>query len=150
MRKITQIVTTILILGIVHISVNSQCKEYMEAISGMKLHPYTLDGDFIAPILTEGDSIVVHRTFSSGKTYKMAIVGLELFRIKVKITDSNKNLLFKNFDNPEDQIENEGVRTWEFAPDQSQNLIITVTVPIMAGKIQNRMKGCVGVLVGFK
>ena len=128
----------------------SQCKDYIEAISGMKLAPYVLDGDFVAPVLSEGDSIEVYRTFNSGQTYKVAIVGLDLFALEFKIMDDNKNILFKNYENNDDNIMFDGVRSFEFTLQQSQNLVILVKVPIYSEDPAYRMQGCVGVLVGFK
>jgi len=141
-----------------------QCREYIESLVEEQLQPYTSDGNFVAETLGEGDSYQVTRTFNKGQSYKISICGMELFMIEMTITDPNKNVLFKNFgedqeentntqttdEGEEDGTENLGNRSWEFTPQQTVNLTISVKIPVITKNLKHRLEGCLGILIGFK
>jgi hypothetical protein len=140
----------------------AQCKEYIKAIAPSILAPYILDGNFFAPIVYEGDKIVLHRTFLEGKKYKIAVIGMNLFEKKIKITDQDGFVLFANYQLNKKQkplfytnINGEkipawGSNQWEFSLNKTQNLKITVKLERKAKRRKNRLKGCLGIVVGFK
>ncbi len=150
------------LISIFSINSYAQCREYIESLREAELEPYTCDANFTAVTISEGDSIQVNRTFNKGQSYKIKVSGMDLFMVEIKIIDNNKNVLFKNYgeDNPvktnakegeeDDELASLGNRAWEFTPDQTVNLIITVRVPVLTKDKKNRVEGCLGVLVGFK
>lgn len=138
----------------------SQCQEYIEAVAEWELEPYLLDGNFQARIVYEGDSIQVTRTFLAGNKYKISVIGMDMFMKNITITDADGFIVYKNYligkEEPEyfesnsgEMIMNVGTNYWEFEPETSQNLKITVEVEQVAKKKKLRIQGCLGVVVGF-
>jgi len=138
----------------------SQCQEYIEAVAEYELEPYILDGNFQARIIYEGDSIQVYRTFLAGNSYKISVIGMDMFTKFITITDADGFIVFKNYQiNDEEPVYFEsktgetvsgfGINYWEFVPETSQNLKITVQIEKIAKKDKLRIQGCVGVVVGF-
>ena len=77
MKGLSKISATILLIIVFPFIGNTQCKEYIEANYSTQLEPYVIDGNFIAPILTEGDSIDLNRTFYSDQDYRVAVYGFD-------------------------------------------------------------------------
>lgn len=142
------------------ITLKAQCQEYIEAVAEWELEPYVLDGNFQARIIYEGDSIEVTRTFLAGNKYKISVIGMDMFTKTITITDSDGFIVFKNYpigdedlgtftSQTGDEISCFGVNYWEFEPETSQNLKITVEIEKIAKKDKLRIQGCLGVVVGF-
>ena len=142
-------------------SVNAQCKEFIESIAPAELTPYVIDGNFLSPVLYEGDEISLTRTFLAGQQYKIQIVGMNIFAKEITITDNDGFIVYKNYamkksEKPSyftnykgEKIINFGCNYWEYKPEQSQNLKITVKVEQKAKSKNKRMRGCMGIVIGF-
>jgi hypothetical protein len=161
MKKSIIFLTILLITIFYSQIVKSQCQEYIEAVAEWELDPYILDGNFQARIIYEGDSIQVSRTFLAGNKYKISIIGMDMFAKNITITDDDGFIVFKNYligdEDPEyfltstgESVSNIGINFWEFEPEYSQNLKITVEVEKIAKKQKLRLQGCLGVVVGFE
>ena len=148
--------------------VKAQCREYIEAIAESELDPYVLDGNFESPILSEGESVELYRTFMSGLNYKIDVCGMEMFFKEITISEVEKkdngkrvvkNVVFKNFGkNTEDQIITtstgesfplNGLNFYEFTPDHTMELLIKVKIVPFEGGGSLKLQGCLGILVGF-
>ena len=151
---------------------NSQCREYIESIAGGELAPYVVDGNFFSPVIYEGESITLTRTFLAHQKYKIAVIGMNFFSKEITIKDQDGFVIFTNFqqkksgfnrlfgDNDNngnsffynhngDKIACFGSNYWEFELDQSQNLTIIVSLEQRAKKKKDRMRGCLGIIIGF-
>jgi len=139
----------------------AQCREYIEAISESELEPYILDGNFLSPVVSEGDEVTLMRTFLAGQSYKVAVCGMDMFLKQITITESTGNVVFKNFgkdgEEPEmitnsdgELVPVTGVNYFEFTPDRSMNLKIKVKIVPMGEDMGFKLEGCLGVLVGLK
>ncbi len=151
-----------ILVGLLFLSQNlkSQCQEYIEAIAEYELEPYVLDGNFLAPIIYEGDTVSLTRTFLAGNKYKISVVGMDMFVKYITITDADGFVVFQNFPNAEEEtkyftsqagenIACFGNNFWEFTPTKSENLKVLVKIEIIATKQKNRIQGCLGIIVGY-
>ncbi len=142
-------------------SANAQCKGYIKSVAPDALTPYIMDANFWAPVIYEGDKIELTRTFLAHQKYKIAVIGMDFFTKKITIKDEDGFILFKNFpskrseqtrfftDIDENQIPCFDSNYWEFELNRSQNLTIIVELERKARKKKNRLKGCLGVVIGF-
>lgn len=158
MRKI---ILFIILIFSISISSYSQCREYIKAIAPGILSPYILDGNFNAPVVYEGEKVDLSRTFLGGTKYKIAVLGMELFDKKITVTDEDGFILFKNYIIKNDEeaqyytnIEGNkipclGSTEWEFELKKSQNLTISIVLEQKSKKKKNRLRGCLGIVVGF-
>jgi len=140
---------------------NAQCKGYIKSVAPNALTPYVMDANFWAPVIYEGDKIELTRTFLAHQKYKISVIGMEFFTKKITIKDEDGFILFKNFpskrtertrfftDIDENQIPCFDSNYWEFELNRSQNLTIIIELERRAKKKKNRLKGCLGVVVGF-
>lgn len=136
-----------------------QCREYIETIAEQELEPYILDGNFHAPVVTEGETVTLNRTFLAGQSYKVAVCGMDMFFKEITISE-DKKVIFKNFGKEaRDKIVTtsdgmslplEGLNFFEFTPDHTMNLKIKVKIVPFDGGGSMKLEGCLGVLVGFQ
>ncbi len=141
---------------------SAQCKEYIKSIAPEALSPYVMDGNFFAPVVFEGDKVTLTRTFLAHKRYKIAVIGMDFIAKNIIIKDEDGFVIFKNFksrkhekdhfyyDYEGNKINCEGSNVWEFELERSQNLTIIVQLERKAKKKKNRLRGCLGVVIGFK
>ena len=140
----------------------SQCRTYIKTIAPTFLAPYVIDGNFFAPIVYEGDKVTLHRTFLAGHRYKIVVLGMNLLQKYITIKDENGLILFQNFskhknrdldcsfaDYQGDSIPCLGSTYFEFKPDHSFNGEIIVKLERKARRKKNRLRGCLGVVIGF-
>lgn len=140
-------------------SAYAQCREYIETIAEMELDPYILDGNFLSPVVSEGDVVNLNRTFLAGQSYKIAVCGMDMFFKEITITE-DKKVVFKNFGkDSQDQIITtsdgtmvplNGLTFYEFTPDHTMNLKIKVKIVPFDGGGSMKLEGCLGILVGFQ
>lgn len=159
MRK--KILLSFIFLLALPIFTQAQCKEYIKSIADDALDPYVLDGNFFAPVIYEGDEITLTRTFMAGQDYKIAVIGMDFFAKEITIKDQDGFIIFKNYqirkkekaqffiDNAGQKINCIGSNYWEFELEQSQNLIITVKLERKSKKKKDRLRGCLGIIIGF-
>ena len=138
---------------------SAQCGEYIESIAESELEPYVLDGNIQSPIVSEGEVVTYNFAFLSGKHYKLAVCGMDMFFKEITITEG-KTELFKNFGRGTDDkfvtlddgtmLPLSGLSFYEFTPDHNMNLKVKIKiVPFDAGS-SFKLEGCLGVLVGVK
>ena len=153
-----------LIFAFVFLSVKSfgQCKEYIRTVAPEEIKPYIIDPNFFAPIMQEGERIDFQRTFLKGNRYIIKVIGVPFLAKTIIIRDENGNVIFANQNlkkfNVEDkyftdyegnQIPWQGSNYFEFDCDSSQNLTITVILEKKSKKKKDRLRGCLGVVIGF-
>jgi hypothetical protein len=148
-----------LLSTVINFSAKAQCHEYIETIAESELEPYILDGNFIAPIVTEGETVTLTRTFLAGQSYKIDVCGMDMFFKEITITEE-KNVVFKNFGkDSEDKMFTTsegttlpvyGLNFYEFTPDHTMNLKIKVKITPFEGGGGLKLEGCLGILVGFQ
>lgn len=157
----TKLYLSILLFFILPLVSKSQCKEYIKSIAPDALSPYVLDGNFFAPVIYEGEEIELTRTFLAGQKYKISVVGMDFFEKEITIKDQDGFIIFKNYkigrkDKDEHFTDYEGYKVsclgstyWEFELEQSQNLTIIVKLEKKAKKKKDRLRGCLGIVIGF-
>ena len=144
MKKIFQFTVAIALLALLPLSLNAQCKGFAKKVCKVELDPYTHDGNFHAAVLTTGEEAELYKTFYSDTDYRIAICGADaLPDIEFRIIDSDRNVLYTNKDN-------EYSRTWNFRLEASQQLKISVRVPVEDGMPEEASSGCVAIMFGFQ
>ncbi len=159
MKKLISLTAIILTINLLSYA---QCKEYIKAIAPSMLEPYVSDGNFFAPTIYEGDEVTLKRTFIGGQRYKIMILGMDLWQKKVTIKDDDGFTLFQNFpprrhkelncsftDWEGNEIPCLGQTYFEFIPDHTMTLLIKVKVQQIAKRKKDRVKGCLGIVVGY-
>lgn len=143
MKKIFQL-AAIVILGIIPIGVNAQCKGFAKKVCKVELDPYIHDGNYHAAILTVGEEAELYKTFYSATDYRISVCGNDnLGDIEFKIIDADRNVLYTN-------KSQQFSRIWDFRLEASQQLKITVKVPSMEAVAGDIPSGCVAIMFGFK
>lgn len=139
----------------------SQCQQYIESIASSSLEPYISDGNFYTPVVSEGDKIEFNRTFLGGKKYKIIILGMDFLEKKITIKDQDGVVIFANYPSKKtgkelyytDYMGNKisciGSNVFEFKLQNTQNLNIIVKIEKKTKKKKFRVKGCLGIVVGF-
>ena len=144
MKKVFQFTVAIALLALLPLSLNAQCKGFAKKVCKVELDPYTHDGNFHAAVLTTGEEAELYKTFYSDTDYRIAICGADaLPDIEFRIIDSDRNVLYTNKDN-------EYSRTWNFRLEASQQLKISVRVPLEDGMPEEASSGCVAIMFGFQ
>jgi len=144
MRRTYHLIALIFVLAFISFDASSQCKGFAKKICKLELIPYIHDGNYHAAILTEGEEAELYKTFYSGQSYRLAICGSDaLPDIEFQVIDAYKNVLFDN-------TEHKKVRVWDFTLEASQQLKITVKVPVSTTQSEYPASGCVAIMFGFK
>jgi len=144
MKKVFQFTVAIALLALLPLSLNAQCKGFAKKVCKVELDPYTHDGNYHAAVLTTGEEAELYKTFYSDTDYRIAICGADaLPDIEFRIIDSDRNVLYTNKDN-------EYSRTWNFRLEASQQLKISVKVPVEEGMPEEASSGCVAIMFGFQ
>jgi len=141
------------------LTAKSQCREYIETIAESELEPYILDGNFLSPVVSEGETVTLARTFLAGQSYKIAVCGMDMFAKEITITE-DKTVIFKNFGKDAEEkmmttsdgtvLPVSGLNFFEFTPDHTMNLKIKVKITPFEGGSSLKLEGCLGILVGFQ
>jgi len=144
MKKVFQFTVAIALLALLPLSLNAQCKGFAKKVCKVELDPYTHDGNYHAAVLTTGEEAELYKTFYSDTDYRIAICGAPaLPDIEFRIIDSDRNVIYTNKDN-------EYSRTWNFRLEASQQLKISVKVPVEEGMPEEASSGCVAIMFGFQ
>ena len=144
MKRILQVLLIIILIASVNPFVGAQCKGFAKKICKLELIPFIHDGNYHAAILTEGEEAELYKTFYSGQDYRIAVCGSDaLGVIEFQVIDGYKNVLFDN-------REQNNVRIWDFKLESSQQLKITIKVPVGTGESEYPASGCVAIMFGFK
>ncbi|MCQ2973190.1 MAG: hypothetical protein MJ211_00075 [Bacteroidales bacterium] len=154
-----KIIALVIMTIYTNICVMGQCREYIESIAESELEPYILDGNFLSPIVSEGEVVTYTRTFLEGQSYKLDVCGMDMFFKEITITEG-KTEIFKNFGKGTDDkfvtledgtmLPLNGINFYEFTPDHTMNLKIKVKIVPFDGGSSFKLEGCLGILVGFK
>lgn len=156
-----RIVFSFIVFISISLTINAQCKDYIKTIASDALTPYLMDANFWAPVVFEGEKIELNRTFLARQKYKISVVGMEFFSKNITVLDEDGFVIFKNYPSKKkekspifldidgNQVPWFGTNYWEFELDRSQNLTIIVELERKAKKKKDRLRGCLGIVVGF-
>jgi len=143
MKQLARIIVIIVGFAIFSPQAKSQCKEYLNLACKPMLRPYLHDGNYISSILAAGDSLEVIKMFYSDQLYRLVVCGFEqAVRLEFKVMDENRHIIFSN-------REIEFRRFWDFRPSETQRLIIVLKIPELGSSPENKIKACIGVLIGY-
>jgi len=121
----------------------AQCKSFVKSTCLPQLAPYIHDGNYQAVIMSEGEEAEVYKTIFAGQPYRLIVcVDNVLPNVEFVVSDIRRNILFDN-------RKNGNVKIWDFKPDASQQIKVTIRIPkSKKQESENRelIFGCVGVL----
>ena len=121
---------------------NAQCKTFVRNSCLPHLQPYIHDGGYQAVIMSPGEEAEVYKTIFAGQQYRLYIcLDNQLPGVEFVVTDIRRNVLFDN-------RKNDNVRFWDFRPEASQQIKVTIRIPRIAGSTEV-IHGCVGMLFGL-
>jgi hypothetical protein len=144
MKKLFTLSPILLILLVTPLAGNSQCKHFAKQVCKKELKPFIHNGNFNAAILTEGETAEMYKTFYADQTYRILICGSATMpHINFQVLDINRNVLFDN--------KQEGYKpAWDFVPESSQQLIISLKVENSEVEGGDPVSGCVAIMIGIK
>ena len=128
------------------IDAGAQCKAFVKANCLPMLAPFVHDGSYQAVVMSEGEEAEIYKTIFAGQKYRLFIcVDDNLPNVEFIVSDIHRNILF-------DSRKNGNVRKWDFSPDASQQIKVTIRIP-KSSKVGDNEKelafGCVAVLFGL-
>ena len=144
MKKLYIITLLLFTLMISPLDGRSQCKHFAKQVCKKELTPFTHNGNYNAAILTEGETAEVYKTFYANQNYRIYICESSVIpKIHFQVLDVNRNVIYDN--------KNEDFKTkWDFVPESSQQLIISLEVGNSQKDSKDPVSGCVSVMIGVK
>ena len=122
--------------------VHAQCKIFVRNSCLPHLQPYIHDGGYQAVMMSPGEEAEVYKTIFAGQHYRLHIcIDNQLPGVEFIVSDIRRNILFDN-------RKNENVRFWDFKPEASQQIKVTIRIPKPQG-LNEEIYGCVGMLFGL-
>lgn len=92
--------------------------------------------------MSPGEEAEVYKTIFAGQQYRLLIcVDNQLPGVEFVVSDIRRNILFDN-------RRNDNVRFWDFRPEASQQIKVTIRIPRIPGSSEI-IHGCVGMLFGL-
>jgi len=144
-KHILALAMSAFLLAMVFSSQNAlaQCKTFVKSSCLPQITPYIHDGNYQAVIMSEGEEAEVYKTIFSGQSYRLIVCVDDLLpNVEFVVSDIRRNILFDN-------RKNGNVKLWDFKPEASQQIKVTIRIP----KSQKQgtgdrelIVGCVGVL----
>jgi len=120
----------------------SQCKSFVKDSCLPQLAPFIHDGNYHSVIMSEGEEAEVYKTIFAGQRYRLMIcIDPALPDVEFVVTDIRRNILFDN-------RKNDNARVWDFRPDGSQQIKVTIRLP-QPRKEGEPALGCVAVVFGM-
>ena len=134
---------------------NAQCLDFAKTVGFEKLDRslYISSSRVNALTMGEGDQLDIYIPFFRGKNYRVVIVNEpNVPKPSYKITNLKQETVFDSSDST--NIENENLQQedfsiWEYTAKQSENLVITLSIP-EAPIGEDIKNGCVAIVIGFK
>ena len=122
---------------------SAQCKSFVKTSCLPQLAPYIHDGNYQAVIMSEDEEAEVYKTIFAGQQYRLVVcTENSIPNIEFVVTDIRRTVLF-------DSRKNGNVKVWDFKPEASQQIKITIRVPKPKKQgvdEQELVFGCVGIL----
>jgi hypothetical protein len=141
------IVSSILIVFIGLSSTSfAQCTSFTKKQGFPALEPFTHNGQLTSTKFMPGDEAEIEMTFNAGNDYRALVLWQEVLgNVTFKIKDKTGKVLFSS-------KEGDTKPYWDFRVNNTQQLIVQVSVPKMDDKTSNKIlpQGCVSILVGFR
>ncbi len=140
------IVLVLFAMAFSSLDARAQCKAFVKSTCLPQLAPYIHDGSYQAVMMSEGEEAEVYKTIFAGQQYRLYIcIDGKLSNAEFVVSDIHRNILF-------DSRKNGNVRKWDFKPDASQQIKVTIRIPKpkkQTDKEEELAFGCVGVLFGL-
>ncbi len=134
---------SIFISIIISITSFGQCYDFAKDVVKNQIPPYIHDGNYNATMLTEGQEAEFFKTFYAGQKYRIIISGDENIPTpEYKILNKLREVVFDN-------VKDGNGASWDFVLEDSQQLIISITIPRSEQSTIKSNKGCVAIMLGL-
>ena len=145
MSKLYHTIVLLTLLMIIPVLGHSQCKHFAKQVCKKELTPYIHNGNYNAAILTEGETAEMYKTFYANQNYRIYICESSAMpKIRFQVLDINRNVLYDNKNN-------DYKMKWDFVPESSQQLIISLKVEDGKNDSDGEpISGCVAIMIGIK
>jgi len=122
----------------------AQCKSFVKTGCVPNIAPYIHDGCYQAVMMSVGEEAEVYKTVFAGQQYRLFVCIDDVMpNIEFVVSDIRRTILY-------DSRKNENVKIWDFKPEASQQIKITVRIPKSVREGNDEVIfGCVGVIFGF-
>jgi hypothetical protein len=143
MKKIV-LFTIITYIMAFNAELKAQCVDFAEKVGLTLLNTdvYQHDGYLNSIELTSGEHIDVVKPFFKGRKYRIVVIADSKVYdyVNFRVINSNQIVIYNNKVDDYTSI-------WEFDPQESENLIISVKVPDAKPGMK---KGCVAIITGIE
>ena len=145
MSKLSKILVILTFMITIPLFGHSQCKHFAKQVCKKELTPYIHNGNYNAAILTEGETAEMYKTFYANQNYRIYICESSAMpQIRFQVLDINRNVLYDN-------QRNAYKMKWDFVPESSQQLIISLKVEDGENDSDgDPISGCVAIMIGIK
>ena len=124
----------------------AQCKVFVKSSCLPQLAPYIHDGSYQAVMMSEGEEAEVFKTIFAGQQYRLYVCTDNILPdVEFVVSDIHRKILFDN-------RKNGNVKMWDFKPDASQQIKVTIRIPKSKNQDSSEEEiafGCVGMLFGL-
>jgi len=120
----------------------STCKELAErGIAILNENSYIPDGRYNSTLLKENEVSQVYKPFIKGKKYMIVITADKVLPgFEVSLADMTRKIIYNDSTSDNKII-------FEYTPEKSQNLIISVKVN-ESEEVEKNLRGCVNIIIG--
>lgn len=138
---------TLAIISLVLLTVSSafgQCRSFTKNTCRPMLEEFIPNENFNSVMLVPGDEAELKLTFYGGQEYRLLVCGHPVLgELNFSVLDKKKNELYSRTHENEKNY-------FDFRPESTQQLIVTVNVPVRDNPNQLIHEGCVTIMVGYK
>jgi hypothetical protein len=138
MQHVKKFVSVLVLLSTFSFSASSQCKSLVKK-NISRLAPFTHNGQLNSATLPEGGVVDFKITCYTGLTYRLVLAAeANLGKVTFRVLDEDNNEVYNSTES--------NATSWDFNVGSSQDLTVEISVPLSDKSI----KGCVGLIVGFR
>ena len=120
-----------------------QCRSFVKKNCLPEMAPYTPNEQFNSAVLIPGDQAELNMTFYGGQEYRLYVCNDEILGISdFKVFDSERKEIFNSVEAPDS--------FFDFTMQNTQQLIVEVSVPMEKNPNKLIHQGCVAIMVGYK
>ncbi|MEM7160852.1 MAG: hypothetical protein AAF487_00295 [Bacteroidota bacterium] len=120
-----------------------QCRSFVKKNCIGDLAPYTANETFNSAVLIPGDEAELNMTFYAGQEYRLFVCNDPILgEVDYKIYDSEKNEVYNSIE--------AGGGFFDFAMENTQQMIVEIAVPLERNPNKLIHQGCVAIMVGYK
>ena len=141
MRTRILLINLFLLLGL--FANAQQCRSFVKKNCLENVAPYTPNETFNSAVLIPGDEAELNMTFYAEQEYRLFVCNDPILgEVNYKVYDSERNEVYNSID--------AGGGYFDFAMENTQQMIVEIAVPLERNPNKLVHQGCVAIMVGYK